>query len=236
MKRIFLRLGIALATFFTGLLVAAVWLMPPNESVLIPLPAEPDCIPQYSETFSPEDYGGVVTRRGYIINLNSDSMTESDKNLLNEEIARIFNLFREMPLSKLPACVDESYRLTFFPTFHVPTVIRIWRAGGRYFIVKKHLSGRGGYDARELGLEETRPLKKEEWDSLAGPVNRTGFWQMPETIRELVPNDGATWTLEGFGPGRDHFVFRITPSDKLEGLFRNMFNLASGETDFEKYL
>ena len=236
MKRIPLRLTIALATFFIGVGIVALWFFGGSDSVADVVPKTPDCYPQYSENFNVSDYKGILTRRVYTINATKTTKPVLDEDANAEATANLFARFREMPLSKLPACVDESYRLTWIPTFHAPTIVRVWRSGDKYFIVSKRLNGKGGYGMGDLEAEQTRSLMAEEWQGFETLIYQASYWKMPSSIDEPIPHDGATWTFEGTNGGRYHFVHRITPSNELSQIFRKLFNLTGVETEHERYL
>lgn len=207
MKRLSLRLTIALVTFFIGFGFVAFWLV----NRCAPVTEAPDCIPQYDASVSPNSYGDVNK-------------------------ADLFARFRELPLDKQPTCVDESYRLTWIPTFHAPTVIRVWRSGEKYFIVAKRLDGKGGYGLGNFNGETIHSLTAEEWFGFVNLLNQEPFWNMSSEIKESLPNDGAAWTFEGTNGGQYHFIFRIMPSNKLKDIFRSLFKLAGLETEHELYL
>jgi hypothetical protein len=94
MKRITLRLAIAILTFLIGVVVAALWtarLHRPNSLAQ----KEADCIPKYSPVYAANEKGwGILLTR-----------------------------FEEMPFEELPACIDESYRLIWIPAFHSPVSV-----------------------------------------------------------------------------------------------------------------
>ncbi len=236
MKRISIRLTIALATFFIGVGIAALWFFNRSNSVVDIAPKPHDCYPLYVDNFDASDYKGVLTRRVYTINANKATKRISDEEANAEITANLFKRFRETPLTIPAACVDESYRLTWIPTFHAPTVIRVWRSGNKYFIVIKRLNGKGGYGLGDLETEETRSLSAEEWQSFKNLIYRASYREMTSTIEEPIPNDGATWTFEGFSDGKFHSVFRITPTNELSQLFRKLFDLISVKTEYERYL
>ena len=236
MKRFSLRLTIALATFFVGVGIVALWFFNRTDSVVDLAPKTLDCQPQYSENFNASDYKGILTRRVYTINANKTTKRVSDEEANAEAAANLFARFREMPLAKLPACVDESYRLTWIPTFHAPTVIRVWRSGDKYFIVTKRLNGKGGYGLGDLETEQTRSLTAEEWQSFETLIYQASYWKTPSTIEEPIPHDGATWTFEGFSGGKFHSVHRVTPSKELSQIFKKLFDLTGVKTEHELYL
>jgi hypothetical protein len=70
MKRLSLRLTIALATFFIGVGIVALWFFNRSNSVVDVEPKPHDCYPLYVDNFDASDYKGVFTRRVYAINAN----------------------------------------------------------------------------------------------------------------------------------------------------------------------
>ncbi len=236
MKNWSLRLTVLVVAFFIGIGIVAVWFFNLSDVSVENIPKISNCYPQYSENFKASDYKNVLTRRVYTFDKNKNAKTSSDEDI-NAEVAAIFFLkFREIPLTKLPNCVNESYRLTWIPTFHAPTVIRVWRSENEYFITTKRLGGKGGYGLGELEVEQTRSLTVQEWQSLEDLIYRYSYPSMPSTIEELIPHDGASWTLEGLNAGQYHSVFRITPSKELTIMFKKLFELSGITTEYELYL
>ncbi len=211
MKCLSLRLIIALITFFIGVGIVTFWLVSHSTSVAETPQEMFDCVPQYDAEVKPNENG-----------FNVD--------------AKLLARFQELPLDKQPACVDESYRLTWIPTFHAPTVIRVWRSGEKYFIVTKRLDGKGGYGLGNFNGEMILSLTAEEWSNFINLINQELFWNMPSKIKEPLPNDGASWMFEGTSGRQYHFIFRITPSKKLGDIFRSLFKLTGVETEHELYL
>jgi len=211
MKRLSLRLTIALVTFFIGVGIVTFWLVSRSAPVAETPQETPDCIPQYDVSVNPSDYGYSVE-------------------------AKLLARFQELPLDKQPTCVDESYRLTWLPTFHAPTVIRVWRSGEKYFIVTKRLDGKGGYGLGNFNGETVHSLTAEEWFSFVNLLHQESFWNVPSKVEERLLNDGAAWMFEGTNGGQYHFIFRVTPSDKLKEIFRSLFKLTGIETEHELYL
>ncbi len=211
MKRFGFRLAVAFITFFIGIAIATVWLVNRPSPVVQVSQTPLDCIPAYDPNIHPYEYG-------------------------SEERANLFMPFRELPLETSPTCVEESYRLTWLPTFHSPTVIRVWRSDNKYFIVTKRLSGMGGYGFGYLNVEQTRSLTETEWHNFVNRLNQSSYWEIPSTIDEPMPMDGAAWMLEGLRGGNYHFVHRISPSEELSEIIRHLFNLTGIETEHESYL
>lgn len=211
MKRITLRFAIASVTFLAGVAAASLWLY--NQSCPVPEIAAPltECIPFYDPSVLPKEYG-------------------------NEERASMFAAFREPPLQAMPRCVDESYRLTWVPSFHSPVVVRVWRSGNNHYMVAKRLSGRGGYEMGSLSEEQARPLSVDEWHNLMNLSKQASFWQLPSNINEVLPNDGAAWMIEGLKNQKYHYIHRRTPSAQVNGVSKYLIKLTGLETGHDLYL
>jgi hypothetical protein len=214
MRRFTLRLTIALLTFIIGAVVASMWIS--KHRLSIPSIKQnsnqsSECIPVYDPSIAA-------------------------KRLREDDDAKAFAAFKELPLEALPACVDESYRLMWFPTFHSPVVVRLWRAGDKYFVVSKQLSGKGGYEIGDLKIERTRLLSENEWREFMNAVNQTSYWEFPSTVTESIPNDGAVWIVEGIKNGNYHWARRVTPSSQYTVLCKYLIKLSGLETHHELYL
>ena len=211
MKYFTIRLTIALATFLIGVSIVAFWFLNrPLPTVSLPQNA-PECISESSEEIF---------------------LSRSE----NAERTKILTLFREVPLDKQMADVDESYRLIWFPTFDAPTVIRIWRSGENFFIVTKRLSGKDGYELGKLKTEQTRSVTAEEWNNFLNLLNNRCFWNAPSIVKEVPVVDGASWRFEGSRNKHHHFVDRISPSDQMKEIFRALFELTGVKTEYNDYL
>ena len=236
MKNWSLRFIVLTVAFFAGISIVALWLINPADFSVENAPKTLECYPQYSENFKVSDYKGVFTRRVYPVGKEENNNINSDENINAEITANLFSRFREIPLTKLPMCVEEIYRLTWIPTFHAPTVIRIWRSGNEHFITTKRLGGKGGYGLGEIEIEQTHSLTTQEWQILKDLIHQSSYWKMSSTIEEAIPNDGANWTFEGLNDGQYHSVFRITPSKELAQIFKQMFKLSGVKNEYELYL
>lgn len=209
MKRVTLRFAIALLTFFIGSAAATFWIVRRNYPAQT-VKAIPDCIPSYS----PEVYTG------------------QDKTWGKDVLAR----FNEISLGNLPPCVDESYRLIWLPTFHPPVAVRVWRSGEKYFLVAKQLDGRGGYGMGNLSIQRTRSLTESEWMDFLNHIYPASFWELPSTIDEPLPNDGAVWVVEGVRNKQYHSVKRVNPQEQFADLIKYLIKMSGLETEHDKYL
>jgi hypothetical protein len=209
MKRITLRLAIALLTFLIGIAAVTFWIVTrraPTQTT----EKNPDCIPIYN----PNVYVGQEKTWGAVV------------------LAR----FNEMPLENLPACVDESYRLIWLPTFHSPVAVRVWRSNEKYFLIVKQLDGRGGYGIGNLSIERTRSLTESEWMDFLNHRYPASFWGLPSTIDEPLPNDGAVWVVEGVRNKQYHSVKRVNPQEQFADLIKYLIKMSDLETEHDKYL
>lgn len=207
MKRITLRLAIAILTFVIGVAVAALWTVRHYSSNNL-AQREANCVPKYSP--------------------NSYSADETGWN-------RILDRFQEMPLEELPACVDESYRLIWIPSFHSPISVRIWRAGEKQFLVTKQLDGKGGYGMGHLALEELQSLSDDEWNEFMRLLRQSGYWDLPSVDDSPPPNDGATWVIEGVHDRKQHQVNRHSPSAEFRTACLYLVKLSGLKTEIERY-
>jgi hypothetical protein len=208
MKKITPRLAIAIFTFLIGVAAAGLWTIryySRNEQSL----NETNCIPKYLSTSSSanreEGWSGVLDR------------------------------FQEMPLEELPACVDESYRLIWIPTFHAPISVRIWRSGEKQFLVTKQLDGRGGYGMGQLASQDLRSLSDDDWNEFMRLMRQAGFWDLPSHDDSPPPNDGATWFIEGIRNGKHHQVNRHSPSSEFREACIYLVKLSGLKTEIERY-
>ncbi len=211
MKRLLLRLTIALVTFLIGIVIVAFWLLSRPLPNLDLLQYPPECASEFNAEIT-GDIGSAWR-------------------------TKFLTRFRELPLEESTANVDETYRLIWIPTFHKPTVIRIWRSGENYYIVTKRLNrNKNNLIIGNLKFDQTRSLTAEEWHNFVSLVNQSCFWNIPSNIKEPIPVDGASWTFEGVKNGQHHFVDRIFPSERMNEIFKALFKLTNAEMEYEGYL
>jgi hypothetical protein len=208
MKRITLRLAIAILTFLIGVAIATLWTVRHYRSSNILVRNEADCIP----TYSPISYS--ANEKGW---------------------SAVLVKFQEMPFEVLPACVDESYRLIWIPTFHSPVSVRIWSSRGKRFMVTKRLDGKGGYGMRHLAFEEMRPLSEDEWYWFIRLLSQAGYWDMPSIDDSPLPNDGDGWVIEGIQNRIHHQVNRHSPSAEFRAACVYLVKLSGLKTEIERY-
>jgi hypothetical protein len=140
-----------------------------------------------------------------------------------------------MPFEELPTCVDESYRLIWIPTFHAPISARIWRSREKQFLATKQLNGRGSYGMGQLAFRDIGSLSDDEWNEFMRLLRQSGYWDLPSDDDSPLPNDGATWIMEGIRNGKQHQVNRHSPSSEFREACVYLVKLSGLKTEIEKY-
>jgi hypothetical protein len=215
MKKISLRIFLAFATFLIGISFTAFWLLN-RELPEVPIPE--------TQKLSNENF---VT----------DTQISKQQKTFWENV--LLPRFKELPLMAYSGSTDEVYRFMLLPTFDAPVVVRIWRTKDEYFLTTKKTNGQGGFGMKKFGklsYEKTRPLTEAEWNNFIKLLNEVMFWNMPYIdVNELTPEDGASWTLEGFDKKTFHTVDRILPKKEFETLCVYLLQLSGLEADYKGY-
>jgi hypothetical protein len=209
MRRILLRVSIAVVAFALGIISATITIKRPNTSSA-PTTAG-DCVPRYDE------------------NVIAQSLREIDD-------PQLFSAFRELPLYAMPDCVDEAYSLTWIPAFHEPVLVRVWRSGDRAFIVAKRLDTRGWSLRGKVNEENSRGLTRFEWRDFTDLLNRKSYWELPSTVNETIPHDGAVWLIDGLRSKQFHWVTRRVPNEDYAEICKHLIRLSGLETAHALYL
>jgi hypothetical protein len=209
MRRILLRVSIAVVAFALGIISATITIKRPNTSSA-PTTAG-DCVPRYDE------------------NVIAQSLREIDD-------PQLFSAFRELPLYAMPDCVDEAYSLTWIPAFHEPVLVRVWRSGDRAFIVAKRLDTRGWSLLGKVNEENSRGLTRFEWRDFTDLLNRKSYWELPSTVNETIPHDGAVWLIDGLRSKQFHWVTRRVPNEDYAEICKHLIRLSGLETAHALYL
>ncbi len=215
MKKISLRIFLALLTFMVGVSLTAFWLL--NRK----LPDVP--IPE-----------GQKLRDSNFIS-NSQISNPQKKFWENVLLPR----FKELPLIKYSDSADETYRFILLPTFDAPIAVRVWRSGNEFFLTTKKTNGQGGFGMDEFGklsYEKTRPLTEDEWKTFILLLDQSMFWDMPfEDTNDLAVEDGASWIMEGLSNKSYHVVERITPNKEFGENCIYLLELSGFETEYKGY-
>jgi hypothetical protein len=203
-RRVFVRYLIAaLITFAVGLCIVLVW-SAYRKPVLEEIETPPDCLTDYEKQntneqstqlsyFPPESFAADH-------DLGQFKAENYPKNLVG---------MNEPSLLHLPGCVNEIYRFLWLRAFHPPVAVRVWQAGGKWFLVAKQLDEQG-----KLTVVKLRPLTENEWLAFKDLLNKASFWTLPTVGGTLNGNDGAQWLLEGAKDKQYHLVDRWVPEDE----------------------
>ena len=129
------------------------------------------------------------------------------------------SFFKEPSLLKEDSegAAKEVYRFLWLRTFHHAIVIRLDVAkDGTGNLVTKVSTGEAGFGMRNRKIigETSRPVSRDEVQSLLTLINEKGFWTTPSyTKTDQTGTDGSEWVLEGRNGGKYHVVARWTPCD-----------------------
>src|SRR5678816_2223781 len=202
MKQLSLRVIIAIATFALGVALADLMLYTRRIS-LEPITAPTDC----AITYDP----AVVHK------------------LRRPDDEWLYEAFQERPLYAMPDCVDEAYSLTWIPSFHPPVVVRVWRSGSEAFIVAKELESKWRLDFEKIRQTNSRALTHAEWREIKRLLNQVSYWELSDTVDEILPNDGAMWILEGLLSKQYHWVRRRVPNQQFAEICKHIMRLSGLE-------
>jgi hypothetical protein len=148
----------------------------------------------------------------------------------------LFRAFQELPVYALPDCVEEAYSLTWIPSSHAPVFVRVWRTGDQAFIVAKALDSKGWSKFGNVRESNSRPLTKFEWRDFSDLLRRASYWELPETVDEIVPQDGAVWLVDGLRSKQYHWARRRVPKAQYAEICKHLIRLSGLETAHALYL
>jgi hypothetical protein len=210
MREIAVRITISMIAFALGIASAAVW-MSKHPATITTQTSFSDCAPVY-------DTNVVVKRIG------------------EDDDPQFFTAFQELPLYAMPDCVDEAYSLTWIPSFNPPVLVRVWRSGNKAFMVAKELDTKGWSKFGNVKETNARPLTKFEWRDFADLLNRASYWELPSTVDEILPEDGAAWLVDGLRAKQYHWVRRRVPNEQYAEICKHLIRLSGLETAHNLYL
>lgn len=138
-----------------------------------------------------------------------------------DEISEFLAPFSENPL---PTSV-EAYRVTIWPTFHSPLMIRVERGTLGPRLSLKILKGQGGYQSGppKIREEKTFPLSEKEFLRIREVFRMAGLQTMTGRDEKYDPPtgetawiclDGANWLVEQVINGEYRNVQRTCPEEK----------------------
>lgn len=216
MKRLSLRVFIAIAAFAVGVAVATFYRLrdiPASSRPKLPIAEarlEDNCYPGRSKAIS------LTTGTSYF---PKELLSQSERHarMMNEWYQKFLVAMEEAPLFSPDKNALESYRFLWLRSFDHPVAVRIWRSSTDHFISVKELSGAGGYEPGSFILREQRRITADEWDTFMSLLKHSCYWDLPTEALDDRGLDGAEWILEGVRDDRYHLVDRWTPQS---GSFR----------------
>lgn len=200
-----------------------------------PVEVPSQCQITYREDLKPTDFKGVRLMPDYRLAVEGKPSPKYGEESA-KAAADLFGRFRELPLGKMPDCVLETYRVAWVPSFHRTTIVRVWSSSDGSFVTIKRLERTPENKNGTNYTETTRRLTSTEWESTINSLNDHGFWNISSAEQEALPNDGASWLIEGYRRNQYHNVFRISPDPGLVRIIRKMFALTGENTEIDKYL
>ena len=227
MNRFLIRGAVAFATFVLGVACAA-----------ISAPKLRSCVIDFADNQQSSPVRTLQTCEPVYDASRVNSLTREHKlsDFPQPDDRALLRAFQELPLYAMPDCVDESYSLTFIPSFHPAVLVRVWRVGDQSFIIAKRLDRAAGYTFGNLKESNARPLTDTEWRDVTGRFVRANYWNLEETINEPLMNDGAAWILDGWNSKKYHRVIRRIPSDDLAEISKRLIQLSGLDTAHDVYL
>ena len=168
--------------------------------------------------------------------VSRDCRPDYDARMWVTDDSGFFRSIQELPVNELPDCVDEAYSLLWIPSFHEPVYVRVWHSDEGAFIVAKMLDSKGWTRFGNVKAEHARPLTAFEWRSFTELLNRTSYWEQSSTISETLPQDGASWVIEGVRNKRYHTVSRRVPDKQVAEICKHLIRLSGLETAHALYL
>lgn len=104
------------------------------------------------------------------------------------------------------------YRFTCLRTFHRPFAIRVTKTKEGFELVRKVLSGKGGYDHGKIEESAKAQLKPEAVEELQRLLVATKFRDLQTRVAD-AGLDGSRWIVEVVHKGEYHIVDRWTPDE-----------------------
>lgn len=210
MKKMTIKLSVALLTFCLGVVTTLFYFTRNNPNTDVPQakqienPPRPSCFPGLS-----------VERNAIDSKLSSyfvQGLFSENQRLDQFRIDWYSKHLKAMDEPSLLSRVEgESYRFLWLRSFHHPIVMRVRRSvGAAPSLFVKQLSGAGGYDPGKLVINQTRSLTEAEWNEFISLLEKSCYWRMPVTEERMLA-DGAQWILESVKDHRYYIIDRQSP-------------------------
>ena len=103
-------------------------------------------------------------------------------------------------------------------------------------MVAKELDTKGWSKFGSIKETNSRALTQFEWRDFTDLLNRTSFWDLPSTVNETLPQDGAVWLVDGLRAKQYHWVSRRVPNEQFGDISKHLIRLSGLETAHALYL
>jgi hypothetical protein len=122
----------------------------------------------------------------------------------------------EPSLLPSPGAARRAIRFLRLPTWGHPVSIRIERTDAGMTLVRRELSGQGGYAPGTLASERTRAVSAAAWARIESRAAAAGGWSAP-SITDFRGTDGEEWVIERVDGARYQVLDRWTPTQDPAG-------------------
>ena len=107
---------------------------------------------------------------------------------------------------------EFALRFTYLPSFSPSVFIRVDKEGDDYWLIVKHLSGAGGYDAGTIASSNRKPLSDRQVGQLTRMLSESAFFDEPnEECR--MGFDGTQWIFEQVDASGYRMIKRWSPDE-----------------------
>lgn len=212
MKRIPLKLAVALSTFLLSFSLVSIWIYfsHDNENVWLPpsLVFNNETSKPYEGLYVCKDFANKFENTNIYFPKNFlDDNKESDRFRIRWYTKHL-KVMNEPSLLSVPDEINEAYRFLWLRSFHNPIALRIWRVGEQRCLAVKESDGAGGYEPGKIIVNETRPLTEDQWIAFKVKLEQSNFWNLGQQDINEQGNDGAQWIVEGNKEKKYHIVDR----------------------------
>jgi len=103
-------------------------------------------------------------------------------------------------------------------------------------MVAKTLDTKGWSKFGSVKDTNSRPLTNFEWRDFTELLNKMSYWELPSTVDEIDPYDGAVWLVESLQAKQYHWVRRRVPNEQYVEICKHLIRLSGLETAYALYL
>jgi len=87
-------------------------------------------------------------------------------------------------------------RICHFPSFEPANIVRAWKLGNSYHLVRKQSDGKAGYPPVGTARVHERSMSSKEWEEFEALLADTELWR-PRTWYSVGPGGEQVATLDG---------------------------------------